>query len=51
MRKSIKVYFDGLSWDKIEWAQSYSKIRPREEFTKLVVYVRLKRYGLLKNNL
>jgi RNA-directed DNA polymerase len=27
MRKSIKVYFDGLSWDKIEWAQPYSKIR------------------------
>jgi RNA-directed DNA polymerase len=27
MRKSIKVYFEGLSWDKIEWSQNYSKIR------------------------
>lgn len=27
MRKSIKVYFDRLSWDEINWQQSYSKIR------------------------
>lgn len=27
MRKSIKGYFEGLSWDKIEWSQSYTKIR------------------------
>lgn len=27
MRKSIKAYFERLSWDNIEWAQTYSKIR------------------------